>query len=192
MPILQDSAETAKIYNKIYELQGKIHELLMEAGLKAYELVKKGQLDHDGLLKISQTISSMDRTIDKALKEVNVGKIHDHINSLPKWRRLLENLIYKLLDSLERREAKRKYDALVLRGEEYLEDAGKMAVNIHNNKEFEAINYKITQIKKEINQFTEMIKERERDGKGGISFIVSIISFGTSFYNFFKKKVAKK
>lgn len=188
MSILEDSATTAKMYTKLGELREKKREFIMQAGVKAYDLFKRGEVENADLHKLADDITNMNNAIQVAAQEAKLDKKREAPENTPQWKIIMDNLIFKLLNTAERMEAKQRYEGLVARGQEYLEDAGKIAMTMRrNHREIEAIAGEIHKIDKELTQISNDIDAREKKGEAGIGLLVSIISFFTSFTNFFKK-----
>jgi len=188
MGMLEDSAETARLYIELGELHEKKREFLMQAGLKAFELFKKKGLESDTIHRLSDDITEINNAIQVAGQEANLEKRREIAENIPQWKKILDDIIYKLLNSAERMEAKRRYDALVLRGQDMLEEAGKVALGLAKNNEIEPICVRVREVERKINETTHVIQKREKDGTAGLSVIVGIISFGSSFAKFFKTK----
>jgi hypothetical protein len=188
MGMLENSTETARLYIELGELHEKKRQFLMEAGLKAFELFKKKGLESDTIHRLSDDITEINNAIQVAGQEANLEKRREISENLPQWKKILDDLIYKLINSAERMEAKRRYDALVLRGQDMLEEAGKIATGLAKNNDIEPICIRIREVERKINETTHIIHKREKDGTAGLGIIVGLISFGSSFAKFFKTK----
>ncbi|HPZ07987.1 MAG TPA: hypothetical protein PL110_07730 [Candidatus Eremiobacteraeota bacterium] len=192
MGMLEDSAETAKMYVELSELKEKKREYLMESGLKGFELFKRRIIESDSLHRLSDDITDINNAIQVAAQEAKLEKKREllDVDNSPQWKKLLDDILYKLIVSAERMEAKRRYEFLVIRGQDLLEDAGKISLSLAPGiKELEEVNSKVREVDRKLNSISDKIQKREKEGKAGISMLVSLISFISSFTKFFKTKL---
>jgi len=181
---------TARMYNKVYELEQEKREIMIEAGHKAFELIKKNEVQSDTLMRIADTITDMNNAIQMAHGEMTVKRKIEHKENTPKWQIMLTDGFYGLTTFLEQMQARKKYDSLVIRGRDYLSDAGKFALGL-KHPGMKPIQEEVIRVTKEINIFMDEIEKRKKEGKGGPEFIISIVSFFISIERFVEKKIEK-
>ena len=188
MSLLEAASETAGLYIKLGDLRQEKRDLIMQAGLKAYDLNKRGQLESSQLHKLSDDITDINNAIQVAAQEAKLEKKKEFADDIPQWKIFLENVGFQILNTAERLEAKRRHDSLVSRGQEYLEEAGTIALTLTGkNEELERLCLKVRQIDQKLHKTVATIEERERKGVAGPGFLVSIISFASTFSSFFRK-----
>jgi len=188
MSFISDSVEVARMYVKQGDLRQEKRELIMQAGLKAYDAFKRGQMESSQLHKLADDITDINNAIQVASQEAKLEKKIEFADNVPQWRVFLDNLLFKLLSGADRMEAKRRHDSLVARGQEYLEEAGMIALTLTGrDQELERLCLKVRQIDQEIHKLMATIEEREKKGEAGSGFIVSLISFWATFSSFFRK-----
>jgi len=176
------------MYVKQGDLRQEKRELIMQAGLKAYDSFKRGQMESSQLHKLADDITDINNAIQVASQEAKLEKKIEFADNVPQWRVFVDNLLFKLLSGADRLEAKRRHDSLVARGQEYLEEAGLIALTLTGrDQELERLCLKVRQIDQEIHKIMATIEEREKKGEAGSGFIVSLISFWATFSSFFRK-----